>query len=289
MSDDPIEIVAKLDDDKEYSLAPFIEYFIDRGFNIRASQVDKESLSKSLQDKLVIDENFTYISGTLRMFCEAFFLGNSGPSYPFNEYNYHNIYLPNKEDIELDVFPDEGDIYAYQAITITDPKDEGVDNVFKIGLLNSFLQGRLLVISVMYESSKRIMNALDYDEEETSDIGFPLYPIIFRHFDPLKILYVNLTSHRKDFYSFFSEEDKDAYRDKFANRMTEDPVFMTDYYNKGWCYQDYIDTGILYRFFDFSYYQILLYQKYADNFNCPQEELDKAWAWYRENDQRFLE
>ena len=49
MSDDPIKIVAKLDDDKEYSLAPFIEYFIDRGFNIRASQIDKESLPKSLQ------------------------------------------------------------------------------------------------------------------------------------------------------------------------------------------------------------------------------------------------
>ena len=139
----------------------------------------------------------------------------------------------------------------------------------------------------MYRGSKKLVKTLGYDEEES--IVTPLYPIIFKHFNPQKMLYMSLSGYREDFYDFFGEDKKEAYRDKFASRMTEDPVFMTDYYNKGWCYQDYIDTGILYRFFDFSYYQILLYQKYADNFNCPQEALDKAWAWYRESNQRFLE
>ena len=123
----------------------------------------------------------------------------------------------------------------------------------------------------MYRGSKKLVKTLGYDEEES--IVTPLYPIIFKHFNPQKMLYMSLSGYREDFYDFFGEDNKDAYRDKFASRMIEDPVFMTDYYNKGWCYQDYIDTGILYRFFDFSYYQILLYQKYADNFNCPKELL----------------
>lgn len=46
MSDDPIKIVAKLDDDKDYSLAPFIEYFIDRGFHVTLTNLKKKTYQK---------------------------------------------------------------------------------------------------------------------------------------------------------------------------------------------------------------------------------------------------
>ncbi|WP_201509641.1 hypothetical protein [Psychrobacter alimentarius] len=287
MSDDPIKIVAKLDDDKDYSLAPFIEYFIDCGFHVTACKFKKENLPKALQSKLIVGDNLFYVLEMPGMLSEYFFLENSGESYAFNTDNYNNIYLPNKDNVELEVFPEDGCINAYHSIEISDPNNESIGYEFRIGLLDSFLFGRLLIITIMYRGSKKLVKTLGYDEEES--IATPLYPIIFKHFNPQKMLYMSLSGYREDFYDFFGEDNKDVYRDKFASRMTEDPVFMTDYYNKGWRYQDYIDTGILYRFFDFSHYQILLYQKYADNFNCPQEELDKAWAWYRENDQRFLE
>lgn len=285
MSDDPIEIVAKLDDDKEYSLALFIEYFIDREFHITECKFKKEDLPAALQSKLIIGKNLFYTSEKSEMLSEDFLW--NGEWYEFNTDNYNNIYLPNKNNVELDVFPEQGRLEAYNAIEISDPNNESIGYEFRIGLLDSFLFGRLLIITIMYRGSKKLVKTLGYDEEES--IATPLYPIIFKHFNPQKILYMSLGGYREDFYDFFGEDNKDVYRDKFASRMIKDPAFMTDYYNKGWCYQDYIDTGILYRFFDFSYYQILLYQKYADNFNCPQKELDKAWAWYRENDQRFLE
>ena len=211
----------------------------------------------------------------------------NGEWYEFNPNNYENIYLPNKDNVELDVFPEQGRLEAYNSIEINDPDNESIGYEFRIGLLDSFLFGRLLIVTIMYRGSKKLVKTLGYDEEES--IATPLYPITFKHFNPQKMLCMSLGGYREDFYDFFGEDNKEAYRDKYANRMTEDPMFMTDYYNKEWCYQDYIDTGILYRFFDFSYYQILLYQKYADNFNCPKELLEQAWQWYRENDQRFLE
>ena len=75
MSDDPIKIVAKLDDDKEYSLAPFIEYFIDRGFHVTACKLKKEILPKALQSKLIVGNNLFMFQRCLECYLRAFFLG----------------------------------------------------------------------------------------------------------------------------------------------------------------------------------------------------------------------
>ena len=48
-------------------------------------------------------------------------------------------------------------------------------------------------------------------------------------------------------------------------------------------------TSILYKYFKFEYYQILLYERYADNFNCPKDLLEQAWQWYREKGYTFME
>ena len=289
MSDDPIEIVAKLDNGLDYSLAPFIEYFIDHGFHVTACKFIKEDLPKSLQSKLIVDENFFYISEMSGMLSEAFYLEDSDESYSFNTFNYKNIYLPNKKDIEIDVFPEDGRIEAYQSIEISDPNNESLGYEFRIGLLDSFLFGRLLIITVMYRSSKKIVKTLGYDEAETDSIAVPLYPIIFNHFNPIKVFYVISIGHRANFYSFFIEDDKNIFKEKFAKNLAEDRVFMLSYYNKSWDYQDYVDVGILYKYFEFQYYQILLYERYADNFNCPQDLLEQAWQWYQEKGYTFME
>ena len=72
MSDDPIKIVAKIDDDEKHSLAPFIEYFIDHGFHVTAYKFIKEDLPAALQSKLMISKNLFYTSEKSEMLSEDF-------------------------------------------------------------------------------------------------------------------------------------------------------------------------------------------------------------------------
>ena len=287
MSDDPIAIDAKLDDKKDYSLAPFIDYFIERGFHVSAHRLKKEDLSKSLQSKLVEGKNFFYTSEMSGMFNEQFFLSNR--TYEFNIDNYKNVYLPNKNNIVLDVYPDEGNRQAYSEIEITDPNNKSYSYEFRVGLVDTFLFGRLLIITVYYLSSKKIMQCLGYDEDQTDDIALVLYPIISKNYHPRKIHYVGLSGYREDFYEFFSEDDKYIFKQKVIARTEEDVFFTLDLYNKKWSYKDYVNAGLINKYFVIQSNEILLYEKYADNFNCPKPILDKAWEWYEESGYTFMD
>lgn len=58
---------------------------------------------------------------------------------------------------------------------------------------------------------------------------------------------------------------------------------------KKWSYQDYENIGIVNKGYRLSDHKVLLYEKYADNFNCPKHILDKACKWYKESGYTFMD
>ncbi len=283
--DDAISITAKLDDNQEYSLAPFIAYFVDQGFHISAYQFKKEDLPQSLQAKLTVDGNFFYTTDIGAMLEESFYINDNG--YDFNQYNYDNIYLPNKQQIEPLVYITEGNKDAYAEIEITYPNNEGLYLGFRIGLLNSFLYGRLLIVTIMNRGSNRMLGYLGYNEGD--DIIYLLYPMIFKNYHPHKLFFDRISGGGDDFYEFFGEDNKVRFKQKIEKGIKTDFLFNIIYYNKAWRYQDYVDVGMINQYIRPSDLEVLLYQKYADHYDCPQPVLDKAWQWYRESGYTFIE
>ena len=112
--------------------------------------------------------------------------------------------------------------------------------------------------------------------------------IIFKNYNPQKVSNDLVIDDLDDFFIFFHEDNKQSFKAKALLKLSESRWFYIDYYNKEWEYQDYEKAGLAREGFTLGNQEILLYQKYADNFNCPKPVLDKAWQWYRENDYTFM-
>lgn len=258
MSDDPIQLVVKLDDNEHVDLLSFLDFWKNKG--------------------LVIEDRIS--DEYINVYSE--YVSDSNGSHPLNFQTYNSIYLPNSNS-ELWVNLGGGHkvtehycIYkpgsnANILSTFTTPSEYE----FFIGISQSFLAGKILVIYMMYRQS--LLLGIDEGYDDANEFFLDL---LFKYLKPLKIMIFNLSDRYEYFIDFFIENHKGKFKEKVAKELNEDRWFKLNYYNNDWTYQDYLNSGVINPNEDdlylTDYLLILIANIYVKNFSAPLALIEKC-------------
>lgn len=265
MSDDPIQLVVKLDDNEHVDLFNFLNFWKNKGLVI--------------EDRI----NDEYIN----VYSE--YVSDSKGSHPLNFQTYNSIYLPDANS-ELWVNFGGGDKVTEHYCIYRPGSNENTLSTFTtpseyeffIGISQSFLAGKILVIYMMYRQS--LLLGIDEGYDDANQF---FWDLLFKYLKPLKLMIFSLSDRYEYFIDFFIENNKGKFKEKVEKELEDDRWFTLNYYNKEWTYQDYLNVGLLNHNDDELYLNdyllILIGNIYVNNFSAPPPLIEKCLSYMNQN------